>query len=265
MNHQAKIVLITGGGSGIGAAIARQHAAQGDQVILLGRRAEALQAVAAQTGAMVCVGDAAQAALWPAWIRTICAQFGRLDVLVNCAGVMRVGSASQLSLADWQASMRGNLDAAFVASQACLPMLIESAGNIVFVASVASLAAGPQVCGYVTAKHALIGLMRSIARDYGSYGVRANAICPGWVRTPMADEEMQPFISQLGLTLEQAYQHVTRDVPLGRPATADEIAALSVFLSSSAASILTGATLVADGGGAIVDVPTLAYQALPSL
>ncbi len=88
----------------------------------------------------------------------------------------------------------------------CLPSLIARRGNVLFVASIASLAAGPQACGYVTAKHALIGLMRSVARDYGPQGVRANAVCPGWVTTPMADEEMRPLMQAEGLSLTEAYQ-----------------------------------------------------------
>ena len=140
-----------------------------------------------------------------------------------------------------------------------LPSLIARRGNVLFVASIASLAAGPQACGYVTAKHALIGLMRSVARDYGPQGVRANAICPGWVTTPMADEEMHPLMQAEGLSLTEAYQRVCRDVPLRRPASPEEIAQACQFLCSPQAAIISGATLVADGGASIVDVPTLAF------
>ncbi|MBE3276199.1 SDR family oxidoreductase, partial [Klebsiella pneumoniae] len=143
--------------------------------------------------------------------------------------------------------------------RACLPSLIARRGNVLFVASIASLAAGPQACGYVTAKHALIGLMRSVARDYGPQGVRANAICPGWVTTPMADEEMRPLMQAEGLSLAEAYQRVCRDVPLRRPASPEEIAEACQFLCSPQAAIISGATLVADGGASIVDVPTLAF------
>ncbi|HCM4046332.1 TPA: SDR family oxidoreductase, partial [Klebsiella quasipneumoniae subsp. quasipneumoniae] len=143
--------------------------------------------------------------------------------------------------------------------RACLPSLIARRGNVLFVASIASLAAGPQACGYVTAKHALIGLMRSVARDYGPQGVLANAVCPGWVTTPMADEEMLPLMQAEGLSLTEAYQRVCRDVPLRRPASPVEIAEVCQFLCSPQAAIISGATLVADGGASIVDVPTLAF------
>lgn len=130
---------------------------------------------------------------------------------------------------------------------------------MVLLASIASLAAGPAVCGYTTAKHALIGLTRSLARDYGPHGVRVNAVCPGWVKTPMADEEMQPLMQQHGDTLAQAYARVTADVPLRRAAEPEEIASICRFLLSDQASIITGAAIVADGGASIVDVPTLAF------
>lgn len=158
--------------------------------------------------------------------------------------------------------MRSNLDSAFYSARACLPLLAQTRGSIVLLGSIASLAAGPQVCGYTTAKHALVGLTRSLARDYGPQGVRVNCVCPGWVRTPMADEEMQPFIEAHGDSLDAAYARVTQDVPLRRPATAEEIASVCDFLISDAASIITGANIVADGGSSIVDVPTLAYTQL---
>ncbi len=90
-------------------------------------------------------------------------------------------------------------------------------------------------------------------------GVRANAVCPGWVTTPMADEEMRPLMQAEGLSLTEAYQRVCRDVPLRRPASPEEIAQASQFLCSPQAAIISGATLVADGGASIVDVPTLAF------
>jgi NAD(P)-dependent dehydrogenase (short-subunit alcohol dehydrogenase family) len=139
-------------------------------------------------------------------------------------------------------------------------MLCNFKGTILLVSSIAGLVAGPEVCGYTTTKHALIGLTRSLARDYGPRGVRVNAICPGWVRTPMADEEMEVLMERHGISLDEAYSRVTADVPLRRPATADEIASACRFLVSDDASIITGAILVADGGATVVDLPTLAFE-----
>src|SRR6185436_17615985 len=125
----------------------------------------------------------------------------------------------------WARARLANLDTAFVAARETLPLIIERRGAIVFIASIAALAAGAEVCGYTTFKHAMIGLTRSMARDYGPRGVRVNAVCPGWVRTPMADEEMKPLMRQHGCTLDQAYACVTSDVPLRRAAWPEEIAA----------------------------------------
>jgi NAD(P)-dependent dehydrogenase (short-subunit alcohol dehydrogenase family) len=137
--------------------------------------------------------------------------------------------------------------------------LTASRGSIVVVSSLAGLFAGPGVAGYTVGKHALLGLTRSLARDYGRSGVRVNAVCPGWVRTPMADEEMDDFARQAGLaSREEGYAIVSKDVPLGRPAEPDEIAAVIRFLASPDASYVTGATLVVDGGAHIVDLPTTA-------
>ncbi|SDT33432.1 NAD(P)-dependent dehydrogenase, short-chain alcohol dehydrogenase family [Pseudomonas asplenii] len=257
-----RTLVITGAGTGIGAACARLYAAEGANLVLIGRRREPLEQVAQQTGGLILVGDAACPETWEDFIAQIRARYGRLDVLLACAGGHGLGSATQTSPPTWEAALRSNLDSAFYSARACLPLLIESAGNIVLLGSIASLAAGPEVCGYTTAKHALLGLNRSLARDYGPRGVRVNAVCPGWVTTPMADQEMQPLMKAHGETLQQAYARVCADVPLRRPASAEEIARVCHFLAGPGASIITGASIVADGGSSIVDVPTLAYAHL---
>jgi NAD(P)-dependent dehydrogenase (short-subunit alcohol dehydrogenase family) len=256
---EPRTIVITGAGTGIGAACARLYAAEGAHLVLIGRRREPLEQVARETGGLVLVGDAACPDTWAGFVEQIRQRFGRIDVLLACAGGHGMGSATNTSPQTWEAALRSNLDSAFYSARACLPLLLESGGNIVLMGSIASLAAGPEVCGYTTAKHALLGLNRSLARDYGPRGVRVNAVCPGWVRTPMADEEMQLLMDFHGETLQHAYDRVCADVPLRRPASAEEIARVCRFLASSEASIITGAALVADGGSSIVDVPTLAY------
>ncbi|MFP6558587.1 SDR family NAD(P)-dependent oxidoreductase [Paraburkholderia sp. B3] len=258
----SRTILITGAGTGIGEACAKRYAANGDRVVLIGRRREPIERIAAQTGGLAFAADAANAGDWARIAGQLDAEGLGIDALVACAGGHGLGTATEMSDTDWAAAMRANLDTAFVSARACLPGLIARRGSIVLVASIASLAAGPAVCGYTTAKHALIGLTRSLARDYGPQGVRVNAVCPGWVRTPMADAEMEPLMSRYEESLDAAYARVCADVPLRRPAEADEIAAVCAFLTSPAASIVTGATIVADGGSTIVDVPTLAFEHL---
>jgi len=257
---KAKTIVITGAGTGIGAACARQLAAEKHNVVLIGRRRELLEQVARDTNGLVLAGDAADPVIWEGFISQITQHFGGIDALIASAGGHGLGSVTDISQSDWAAALRGNLESAFQSTRACLPSLIERKGSIVLLASIAGLFAGGNVCGYTTAKHALIGLNRSLARDYGPQGVRVNCICPGWVRTPMADEEMQPLMQHYGESLDAAYARVTADVPLRRPATADEIANVCRFLISSEASIVTGAVIVTDGGSTIVDVPTLAFE-----
>ncbi|MDH4554301.1 SDR family oxidoreductase [Pseudomonas sp. BN417] len=256
---KGRTIVVTGAGTGIGAACARRLAADGANLVLIGRRREPLEQVAAETGGLVLTGDAASSAGWQGFIGQILDRFGGIDGLVANAGGHGLGSATETSDDAWQAALHSNLDSAFHSARACLPALVERRGAIVLMASIASLAAGAGVCGYTTAKHALLGLTRSLARDYGPQGVRVNAVCPGWVRTPMADAEMQPLMAHYGESLDAAYARVTAEVPLRRPATAEEIASACRFLLSDEASIITGATLVADGGSSIVDVPTLAF------
>jgi meso-butanediol dehydrogenase / (S,S)-butanediol dehydrogenase / diacetyl reductase len=259
MSLRGKVALVTGGGTGIGAACARRLAEEGAHVCVLGRRKDLIEKVAADVAGLALVADASQPQDMRNALRIAVDRFGGIDVLVANAGGHGLGDALSTDDASWAQARLANLDTAFVAARETLPFIIDRRGAIVFIASIAALAAGAEVCGYTTFKHAMIGLTRSLARDYGPRGVRVNAVCPGWVRTPMADEEMKPLMQERGLTLEQAYAVVTADVPLRRAGAPDEIAAVVRFLASAEASIITGAVIVADGGSTVVDVPTLAF------
>ncbi|RZU66235.1 NAD(P)-dependent dehydrogenase (short-subunit alcohol dehydrogenase family) [Microterricola gilva] len=256
-----RVVMITGGGTGIGAAVAERFAAEGAHVAVLGRRAEPLHAVADAIGGIAVVADAADSASAKAAVATVLERFGRIDVLVANAGGHGLATVLETDDAAWEEALRSNLSSAFVMTRESLPALIEAKGQIVVVSSLAGLFAGPGVAGYTVGKHALIGLTRTLARDYGRLGVRVNAVCPGWVQTPMADAEMDEFARSAGFEgREKGYELVTADVPLGRAAAPSEIAAIVRFLGSGESSYMTGAVLVADGGAHIVDVPTLALD-----
>lgn len=260
MDMNGKVALITGGGTGIGEACARRLSREGAQVVVTGRRREPLEAVARAVNGRAIVADAACTDDMRRVVAEIRHHHGGLDILIAAAGGHGIGSAVDTDDDSWAAGIGANLNTAFVAARECLPLLCERKGSILMVSSIAGLAAAPEACGYITAKHAMIGLARSLARDYGAKGVRVNTVCPGWVRTPMADEEMRVLMERDGISLEEAYELVTANVPLRRPASADEIAAACCFLVSDDASIITGATLVADGGSMIVDLPTLAFS-----
>ncbi len=127
------------------------------------------------------------------------------------------------------------------------------------ISSVAGILAGPRIAAYTTSKHAIIGLARSLARDYGPLGVRVNAICPGWVRTDVTEGIVEMIAEREGLDREDARSRLTRHVPLQRMAEPDELAAVCLFLASPQASFMTGAVLIADGGAHVVEVGTLAF------
>jgi meso-butanediol dehydrogenase / (S,S)-butanediol dehydrogenase / diacetyl reductase len=260
MRFSGKTAFITGGGTGIGAAVARRMAADGAKVVLMGRRREPLEAVTRELGGLVVQGDAADAKAVRAALAEVHEKIGPVDILVANAGGHGVGPTVTMSDETWALATRTNLDTAFVCARECLPDLIAQKGNIVVVASIAGLFAGPAAAGYVTMKHACVGFGKSLARDYGRQGVRTNTICPGWVATAMADEQMQVIVDKRGLaSIDEAYKLVTKDVPLGRPATPEEVSNVICFVASDEASMMNGSILTVDGGATVVDLPTLAF------
>jgi NAD(P)-dependent dehydrogenase (short-subunit alcohol dehydrogenase family) len=259
MRFEGKTAVVTGGGTGIGAAIAEQIAREGGKVALIGRRREPLEEVASRIGGAAVQADAADTPWMKAAVAEIVAHFGGIDILVANAGGHGIGPTIEMSDESWALATRVNLNTAFVSARECLPQLIARGGNIVVLSSIAGLFAGPDAAGYVTMKHACIGLAKSLARDYGRKGVRTNTVCPGWVTTPMADEEMDYVMKKHGLaSIAEAYALVTRDVPLGKPAAPEDVAHAVCFLASSEARMINGAILTVDGGAGTVDLPTLA-------
>ncbi|MTV36959.1 SDR family NAD(P)-dependent oxidoreductase [Duganella radicis] len=255
-----KVAFITGGGTGIGAAVARQVVERGGRIVLMGRRRAPLQEVAGPLGGLVVEGDAASADDVKAAVAQAAAHFGGIDILVANAGGHGIGELTQTSDQSWRMATHLNLDTAFVCARELMPSLIARKGNIVMLSSLAGHFAGPAVVGYVTMKHALIGLTRSLARDYGRHGVRTNAVCPGWVRTAMADEQMRMLADQYAMpSIDSAYALATRNVPLGRAAEAEEVADAVLFLASRRASMINGTYLMVDGGASAVDLPTIAF------
>jgi NAD(P)-dependent dehydrogenase (short-subunit alcohol dehydrogenase family) len=260
MRLEGKVALVTGGGTGIGAATAALFRREGAQVVITGRRPEPLAAVAEETGAVALAGDAGSAADVAAAVALAHDRFGGLDVVVANAGGSPPAPALGTDDEAWSAAIYGNLTTAFVTCRESLPALLDRQGAIVIVSSLAGHFAGPGVVGYTTAKHGLIGLTRSLARDYGPRGVRVNAVSPAWVRTPMADRAMEAVGSAHGLDQDGAYALVTSQVPLRRPGTPEEVATICLFLATPDSALLMGAVLIADGGAHIVDLPTLALE-----
>lgn len=252
----SRVALVTGGGTGIGAAVARRLAADGYAVAVTGRRPQPIADVARETGGLALVADTGAADDAERVVGETVARLGGLDALVLNAGIGGEGSLLDLDPETFESVFRTNVTGAFLMARAAIPHLLERRGAIVGVASVSALRAAPASLAYCSSKAALAMLTRCIALDHGPAGVRANCICPGWVRTPMADGEMD----SLGLgSREEAYATATQDVPLRRPSSPEEIAGSIAWLLSDDASYVNGAVIPVDGGITTVDVGTLVF------
>jgi meso-butanediol dehydrogenase/(S,S)-butanediol dehydrogenase/diacetyl reductase len=258
---EGKVAIVTGGGTGIGAATARRFAQEGARVVVSGRREEPVRSVAHETGGVAVPGDAADPADVSQLVRTTLDSFGRIDIVIANAAIALDGAAGDLSDESWRRTLDVNVTAPLLLVRAALPSLQEHGnGAIVLVSSVSGLVSSAGSAAYVTSKTALLGLMRSLVVDYGPRGIRTNAVCPGWVVTPLGDVSMDELAVKRGISRDAAYLLATGHVPARRPATAEEIAACCLFLASDDASIVNGATLVADGGQMAVDVASLAFD-----
>jgi NAD(P)-dependent dehydrogenase (short-subunit alcohol dehydrogenase family) len=262
MRLDDKVAVITGGGSGIGAATARLFAREGARVVVTGRRPAPVEAVAAEVAGVAVVGDTVDPVHAAQVVEAAVTSFGGVDVLVTCAGESSDAPVAEVSDDVWRRTLDTNLTGPMVLARAALPvMVMRGGGSVVLVSSVNGLVAAPASAAFDVSKAALLALARAIAVDYGVHGVRANALCPGWVATAAADAAMDELAGARGVSRQAAYDLVTTDVPLRRAATPEEIAACCLFLASAESSIVTGSVLVADGGGLAVDVTGTAFTA----
>ena len=257
---RGRVALVTGGGSGIGAATARRLSAEGYSVAVTGRRAAPLDAVAVEIGGLAIVADTISAADCERAVETTVDAYGGLDALVVNAGAAGGGTVLDLDPADFERVVQVNLTGAFLVLRAAVPHLLARRGAVVTVASQGALRAGPASVAYNPSKAALAMLTQCVAVDHGPEGLRANCICPGWVRTEMADETMAWLARRLRIDLDAAYALVTRDIPSRRPAAPEEIAEAVAWLLSDASSYLNGAVIPVDGGGVSVDVPLVPFD-----
>jgi len=255
-----KVAIVSGGGSGIGAATARLFASEGASVVVTGRRAEPIEAVAQEISGVAVAGDTSDPAHDAEAVAVAVRTFGGLDVVVANAGIGLGGSAAEVTDEQWRTTIDVNLTGQLFLIRAALPRLIErGAGSIVVVSSVSALVADSESAAYAASKAGLLGLVRSLAVDYGPLGIRANAVLPGWIHTPMADASMDEIAARDGLTREDAYLAATAETPLRRAGDPEEIAACCAFLASDESSFVTGQSLIADGGSTVVDVASLVF------
>lgn len=225
-------VLVTGGGTGIGAAIARALAAEGARLTLLGRRREPLDAMAAELpGTFVTTADVTERAQVGAAFAAAREANGPISILIANAGAATAMPFAKLTPELWRQTLAVNLDGVFHCCQAALPdLLAVQAGRIVTVASVAGLMGAPYIAHYVAAKHGAVGLTRALAAEFAGRGLTANAVCPGYVDTDLTDQSVANIRAKTGRSEDEARAGLAAMNPSGRLITPAEVAALALEL-----------------------------------
>jgi NAD(P)-dependent dehydrogenase (short-subunit alcohol dehydrogenase family) len=225
-----RVVVVTGGAKGIGKAVADRFAAAGERVEAAGH--DELD-----------VADEAA-------VQSYFERLGRVDVLVNNAGIASGAPLARTTLDDWRTHLDVNATGAFLCTRAVLPGMIERGdGRIVTVASIAGLVGSRYAAAYTASKHAAVGLTRAAAAEVAGTGVTVNAVCPAYVNTDMTKRTVENIVQKTGRSAEEAQSELERITPLGRLLEPDEVAAAVVFLASPEAAAINGQTLVLDGGG----------------
>jgi NAD(P)-dependent dehydrogenase (short-subunit alcohol dehydrogenase family) len=267
---EGKVALITGGGTGIGGAIARGMVAAGASVCITGRRGPVLDDMARSLpsgSVLTCAGDISNAAEAERMVATALEFKGALDVLVNNAGVGVHGGVLEIELKDWRRALDVNLTGPFLMMKAALPSMLKAGrGSIINISSIAGLRGTPGTCSYAAAKGGLNMLSQQVAVELGPHNIRCNVVCPGAVRTPQMDESIQGLgkaLDSADTSLDAIYGILSANTPLRRVGHVSELVGICNFLASDASTFVTGAVIVVDGGASAVDVNGLTLHQLP--
>lgn len=242
--------VITGGGSGIGAAIAASLAAEGYRLTLLGRRLQPLQAVAAQLPDCLALScDVTEPDSVATALAAAREQFGAVEVLVNCAGAAPTAPFHKIDYASWRAVFNLNVDGVFHCTQAVIgEMRSRNSGRIINIASTAAQRGYAYVSAYSAAKHAVLGLTRSLALELASTAVTINAVCPGYTDTDIIRDAIATIVAKTGRSEQQALQTFTATNPQQRLIQPDEVAATISWLCSDSSRSITGQAISVSGG-----------------
>ena len=256
MKLQGKSAIITGAASGIGKEIALLFAREGAKVAIADLVKKAADDTAAEIRsaggqAMGVAMDVSSEEQVNAGVAAVVKEFGGVDVLVSNAGIQIVHPVEQFSFADWKKMLAIHLDGAFLTTRACLPHMYKSGrgGSIIYMGSVHSKEASKLKAPYVTAKHGLLGLSRVVAKEGAPYGVHANVICPGFVKTPLVDKQIPEQAKALGISEADVVKNVMlKDTVDGEFTTVDDVAQATLFFAAFPTNALTGQSLVVSHG-----------------
>lgn len=256
MKLENKVAIVTGAASGLGKAIAARYVAEGAKVAIADLNFDAAQATATELAAkgpgqtMALAMDVTDEKAVNDGIERLANTWGGIDTLVSNAGIQIVHRVEEFPFAEWKKMLAIHLDGAFLTSKACLPyMYSKRSGSIIFMGSVHSKLASPLKSAYITAKHGLIGLAKSISREGGEKGVRANVICPGFVRTPLVDKQIPEQAKTLGISEEEVVKRVMLGGTVdGEFTTVEDVAEVALFFAAFPTNALTGQSLVVSHG-----------------
>ncbi len=257
MRLAGKVALITGGGTGIGAAVTKRFVEEGAKVCITGRRREKLEGVAASLPAgsvAIAQGDCSCDGDPEAMVAAALGIAGRLDILVNNAAIEHNKNVVEMDVAMWRQILENNLTGPFLMMKAAIPHMVKGGGgSIINVSSLAGVRAVPGGPAYCTTKAGLIHLSKQVALDYGKDNVRCNVVCPGPARTALLEMNVLPLTEVLHTDLDGVFDKMAEFVPLKRIADPADMTGLFVFLASDDSNFMTGTTLMNDGGIHVID------------
>jgi len=255
MRLKDKVAIVTGAASGIGKEIARAYAREGARVVIADLNQTAAESLAAELGdplkALAVAMDVTNEQQVEAGVARTIEQFGKIDVLVSNAGIQIVAPLDEFEFASWKKLLAIHLDGAFLTTRAVLQRMYKqgTGGSIIYMGSVHSKEASVLKAPYVTAKHGLIGLAKVVAKEGAKHGVRANVICPGFVRTPLVDKQIPEQAKELGISEADVIKKVMlKDTVDGEFTTLADVAETAVFFAAFESNALTGQSLVVSHG-----------------
>jgi 3-hydroxybutyrate dehydrogenase len=254
MKLDGKVALVTGAASGIGHQIARRYVEAGGRVAIADLNLDSAKAAAKELGgekdAIAVAMDVTKEDEVNAGVDKTAAAFGTIDILVSNAGIQIVHPIEDFPFADWKKLLAIHLDGAFLTTKACVKhMYKQGSGALIYMGSVHSHEASPLKSAYVTAKHGLLGLTRTMAKEGAQHGVRANIICPGFVRTPLVDKQIPEQARELGITEERVIKEVMLGETVDKQFTmVTDIAEVALFLAAFKTNALTGESIIVSHG-----------------